>query len=151
MAIPESVESWRSVAAVQTFLGVSVLLWAKLFASLFAGILFTQSGLDKVFNYRENLDYHRDHFKNSPLAPLVGPLTLAITALETAAGLLSVVGAVLLFFGNEFVAMLSLWLSVADILCLFLGQRLAKDYAGAASLVAYFVALGGGLLLYAVG
>lgn len=136
---------------VQTFLGFSVLFWAKLFASLFAGILFTQSGLDKVFNYQGNLDYHRDHFKNSPLAATVGPMTLAITVLETAAGLVSVVGVILLFFGNEFVAFLGLWLSVVDILCLFFGQRLAKDYAGAASLVSYFVALGGGLLLFAVG
>ncbi len=131
------------------FLGFPVLFWAKFFASLFAGILFTQSGLNKVFDYTGNLAYHRDHFKNSPLAPTVGPMTLAITLLETAAGLLSVVGAVLLFFGNETVAFLGLWLSVVDILCLFLGQRVAKDYAGAASLVSYFVALAGGLLLYA--
>ena len=135
---------------VQTFLGFPVLFWAKLFAAAFAGILFTQSGLDKVFNYKENLDYHREHFKNSPLAATVEPMTLAITVLETAAGLISVVGAVLLFFGNEFVACLGLWLSVVDILCLFFGQRLAKDYAGAASLVSYFVALGGGLLLFAI-
>lgn len=132
------------------FIGLPVLFWAKLFASLFAGILFTQSGLDKVFDYQGNLAYHREHFKNSPLAPTVGALTLVITALETVAGLTSVVGAVLLFFGNEFIAFLGLWLSVVDILCLFFGQRLAKDYAGAASLVAYFVALGGGLLLYAI-
>lgn len=135
---------------VQTFLGFPVLFWAKLFAAAFAGILFTQSGLDKVFDYQGNLDYHRDHFKNSPLASAVGPLTLTITVLETAAGLISVAGAILLFFGNEFVACLGLWLSVVDILCLFFGQRLAKDYAGAASLVSYFVALGGGLLLFAM-
>lgn len=135
---------------VQTFFDFPVLFWAKLFAAAFAGILFTQSGLDKVFDFKGNLDYHRDHFKASPLAGTVGPMTLVITVLETAAGLISVVGAILLFFGNEFVACLGLWLSVVDILCLFFGQRLAKDYAGAASLVSYFVALGGGLLLFAI-
>ncbi|MCY7349931.1 MAG: DoxX family protein [Cytophagaceae bacterium] len=138
---------------VQTlFLGFPAILWAKLFASAFTGILFTQSGLDKVFDYRGNLDYFRDHFKKSPLAPTVGLLMPVITFLETAAGLTSLVGVVLLLLGgNQLVAFVGLWLGAVALLGLFMGQRIAKDYAGAATLVPYFVAVLGGLVLYVVG
>jgi hypothetical protein len=40
-------------------------------------------------------------------------------------------------------------LSVTAILMLFFGQRLAKDYVGAAALVPYFIVAGGGLGLMA--
>ena len=45
---------------------------------------------------------------------------------------------------------LALWgarLATANIVMLFLGQRIAKDYAGAASLVPYFVLCAGALLV----
>lgn len=131
------------------FLGFPALFWAKLFASALTGILFTQSGLDKVFDYKGNLAYFREHFKASPLAPIVGLLMPVITLLETAAGLTSLVGLFLLFSGNQTVAFAGLWLGMLALLGLFFGQRVGKDYAGAAALVPYFVAIGGGLLLYA--
>jgi hypothetical protein len=111
-------------------------------------ILFLQSGFDKVFNYKGNLAYFTDHFKNSPLRKTVGLLLPTITILEIAAGMMSAIGTVSLFFGNEILAYTGLMLSGASLLCLFFGQRLAKDYAGAGGLVGYFilVIMGLGLL-----
>ena len=78
-----------------TLLGFPILLLVKLLFAAFNGILFTQSGLDKVFHYQGNLDYFKDHFKKSPLASSIGLLMPVITLLETSAGLISLAGLVL--------------------------------------------------------
>ena len=57
-----------------------------------------------------------------------------------AAGLLSGIGFLaLLFAHNPTIAFYGSVVSAVAILCLFLGQRLAKEYAGAAILVPYFL------------
>jgi hypothetical protein len=57
------------------------------------------------------------------------------------AGLLSSYGIILLIISNN--AQIAHWgavISSLSILMLFLGQRIAKDYAGAGNLVGYFIA-----------
>jgi uncharacterized membrane protein YphA (DoxX/SURF4 family) len=103
-------------------------------------ILFLQSGLDKVTDYQGNLGWLKVHFSKSLFKDIVPLLLIIITILEVASGLLSLGGGLMLLAGNgpdigKFGAMLSL-ISLA---CLFLGQRVAKDYAGAASLVPYML------------
>ncbi len=108
---------------------------------LFA-ITFLQSGLDKAFNYQGNLDWLKSHFGQSFLAPTVPVLLPVLTLFELAAGALCAIGAVQLFLDGTQVE-LAKWgflLSIASLLMLFFGQRVAKDYAGAATLVPYFVA-----------
>lgn len=133
-------------------LGFPILLLVKILFTTFNGILFTQSGLDKVFHYQGNLDYFKDHFKKSPLASTVGLLMPVITLLETSAGLISLAGVVLLLFGNDSgstTSALGMCLGGVSLTCLFFGQRLAQDYAGAATLVPYFLMTMAGLALYA--
>ena len=133
-------------------LGFPILLLLKLLFAAFNGILFTQSGLDKVFHYQGNLDYFKDHFKKSPLASTVGLLMPVITLLETSAGIISLAGLVLLLAGNDLgptTAALGMCLGGVSLTCLFFGQRLAQDYAGAATLVPYFLMTMAGLVLYA--
>ncbi|HXY60289.1 MAG TPA: hypothetical protein VEH26_01650, partial [Chthoniobacterales bacterium] len=80
------------------------------------------------------------HFSKSPLAGMVPLLFLVLTIIEISAGLLSGVGFfILLFARNSTVAFYGAVVSAIAILCLFLGQRLAKEYAGAAVLVPYFL------------
>ncbi len=112
----------------------------QIFACAFLAILFLQSGLDKIFDRQANLEWLMGHFAKSPLAGNVPLLLLAITILETAAGLLSVIGCVLLIFRQDStIALYGAILSALAILALFFGQRMAKDYAGAAVLVPYFL------------
>lgn len=119
-----------------------------LFVCAFFAILFLQSGLDKLFNYQGNLDYFRDHFKNSPLAKWSGVLLPTITLLEMSAGAVSAWAfSQTILIGNSAFVPYSTLLSGASLLCLFLGQRVAKDYAGAASLVPYFVVVLLGLMI----
>lgn len=141
----------HSTSKIMEFFGFSVLAAAQILFATFNGILFTQSGLDKVFNYQGNLAYFKEHFKNSPLASSVPLLTPIITLLETAAGLASLGGVILMLLGANLGVMLGAWgmlLGGKALVALFFGQRMAKDYAGAAALVPYFLMTMIGLLLY---
>lgn len=118
--------------------GATYLLQA--FASAFLAILFLQSGIDKVLDRRGNLEWLKGHFAKSPLAGMVPLLVTAITILEIAAGALSAVGCVLIILQRDStLAFYGAVLAAIAIIALFFGQRMAKDYAGAATLVPYFL------------
>ncbi len=125
------------------------LFLSQILVSAFLAILFLQSGIDKVVDRRGNLDWLKGHFAKSPLAGMVPLMVLAITTLELAAGALSAIGCVLVIFSHDTtVAFYGAVVSATSILALFFGQRMAKDYGGAAVLVPYFfVALLGIYLL----
>lgn len=112
----------------------------QIFASAFLAILFLQSGVDKIVDRRGNLEWLSGHFAKSPLAGTVPALLICITILELAAGALSAVGCVLvILLKDPTIAFYGAILSAAAITALFFGQRIAKDYAGAAVLVPYFL------------
>jgi diacylglycerol kinase len=112
----------------------------QIFASLFLAILFLQSGIDKIVDRRGNFEWLKGHFAKSPLAGIVPALLICITVLEVAAGALSGVGGLLIILlKDSTIAFYGAILSAAAITALFLGQRIAKDYAGAAVLVPYFL------------
>jgi len=112
----------------------------QVLVSAFLAVLFLQSGIDKVVDRSGNREYLNAHFARSPLAGTVGPMFLVITILEVSAGALSGVGcALLLLTRDSTVAYLGAVLGGVNIVALFFGQRVAKDYAGAAALVPYFL------------
>jgi hypothetical protein len=112
----------------------------QIFASAFLAILFLQSGLDKVVDRRGNLEWLKGHFGKSPLAGIVPALLICITILEVAAGALSAVGCVLvILLKDSTIAFYGAIVSALAITALFFGQRIAKDYAGAAVLIPYFL------------
>ncbi len=107
--------------------------------SIFFSILFLQSGLDKVINWTGNLTWLKEYFAKTPLKNMVTILLATTTLLELGAGILSGIGAVLIpMIGNIEIAQWGIYLSNISFLCLFFGQRMAKDYAGAAGMVPYF-------------
>lgn len=111
-----------------------------LFAALFAAILFIQSGLDKVFDRKGNLEFLTGHFSKTFVAGMVPMMLAAITLMELATGLLSATGIVyFLLYGSLSVVFYSAILGAASLSALFFGQRIAKDYPGAAVLVPYFL------------
>lgn len=112
----------------------------QIFVSAFLAILFVQSGVDKIVDRRGNLEWLSGHFSKSPLAGMVPVLMIAITILELAAGVLSAVGCLLvILLKDSTIAFYGAILSAAAITALFFGQRMAKEYAGAAVLVPYFL------------
>ena len=112
----------------------------QILVSAFLAILFLQSGIDKVVDRRGNLEWLKEHFGKSPLAGVVPAMVTTITILELAAGTLSAIGCVLLIFSRDStVAFYGAVVSAIALVALFFGQRMAKDYAGAAVLVPYFL------------
>ena len=124
---------------------------AQLLAVLMVAILFLQSGIDKVTDFGGNLSWLEGHFAKSPLRGRVKPMLAAITLTEVAAGVMSAVGAVqLASSGGKAWAIGGAQLAALNVVMLFFGQRLARDYAGAASLVPYFGLCAGTILLLAL-
>lgn len=108
--------------------------------SSFLAILFLQSGLDKVFDWRGNKDYISAHFDRTVLSKFSPLLFPVITVIEVMAGLSSGIGVLLLVFTKSTsLAWIGAILSALALLSLFFGQRLAKDYPGAGGLVHYFL------------
>lgn len=115
--------------------------WLQQFApAVFLAILFLQSGLDKVLDWEGNLSYHAGHFAKTRLKSTVPLMLGTLTLLELATGALSAIGAIqLLVTGNTAFAFWGATLSLITFLALFFGQRISKDYAGAAGLAPYFL------------
>jgi hypothetical protein len=112
----------------------------QILLSAFLAILFLQSGIDKVVDRRGNLEWLKGHFAKSPLAGMVPLLVTVITVLEIATGALSALGCVLIILMRDStVAFYGAVLAAVSITALFFGQRMAKDYPGAATLVPYFL------------
>ena len=112
----------------------------QILVSAFLAILFLQSGIDKVVDRRGNRVYLEQHFAKSPLAGTVGPMFAVITFLEISAGALSGMGCVVLILTHDsMVAYLGAVVGAINLIALFFGQRVAKDYVGAAALVPYFL------------
>ena len=111
-----------------------------LFAALFTAILFIQSGLDKVFDWKGNLGWLTGHFEKTFVAGTVPMMLATITVMEIATGLFALAGLVyFLFAGSTVLIFWSAVVGAATFCALFFGQRIAKDYPGAAVLVPYFI------------
>src|SRR5436190_23408707 len=123
-----------------TFTSADTICLMQILAAAFVAILFLQSGIDKVVDRRGNLEWLKGHFAKSPLTGTVPALLTAITILELAAGVLSALGCVLLLvLRDPTFALCGAFISVAVIISLFVGQRIAREYRGAGILVPYFL------------
>ena len=111
-----------------------------LFTALFVAILFIQSSFDKIFDWKGNLGWLTGHFEKTFVASMVPMMLGTILVLELATGLLAAAGIVyFLFTGSTVVIFIASILGAASLTALFFGQRIAKDYPGAAVLVPYFL------------
>ena len=110
------------------------------FVSVFFAILFLQSGLDKVIDWKGNLEWLTGHFSNSFLSGMVPMLLGTLTLVELTAGAVSALGVVeVLVYRTYCLPFAGTALSALSLVMLFFGQRIAKDYAGAGGLVPYFI------------
>jgi hypothetical protein len=107
---------------------------------MFVAILFTQSGLDKVFNFSGNLEWLKGHFSKTFLAPMTLLMVVTITILEVATGVGTAIGLVyFVITGTTTIIWYASIVGAAALCGLFFGQRVAQDYPGAAVLVPYFI------------
>ena len=112
----------------------------QIFIAIFLFIAFFQSGLDKVIDRKGNLDFLKAHFSDTPLIKIIPIMLLVLTFLE-------IIGSLMLGYGVYYalVNRITLWIFYGFVviaittIILFAGQRVAKDYLGAADLVPYFI------------
>tara|TARA_B100000427_G_scaffold271416_1_gene238408 strand:+ start:394 stop:834 length:441 start_codon:yes stop_codon:yes gene_type:complete len=126
---------------------------ALLFIAFFFGILFIQSGLDKVLNFNDNLTFLKTHFQKTIFSNQTRILFVLLTILELVTGFLFCVGLIgVCLFGFSIQLMNTFFfgmiLTSFTICCLFLGQRIANDYVGASNLTIYFLVSLIGLSLF---
>ncbi len=126
------------------------LLLAQILVAAFLAILFLQSALDKFVDRAGNLAWLTGHFAKTPLRGFVPLLLTLITLLELSAGLLTALGFVMLLLRHSsLLAFVGAVVSAVAVVALFFGQRIAKEYAGAATLVPYFILSIGAIFLFA--
>ncbi len=113
---------------------------ASILILVFLTITFLQSGYDKIFYWKDNLEWLKGHFAKTQLKNHVPLALLHVLVLELLSTILCAVGAIelLLNSGRTF-GYYGAVFSCITLLMLLVGQRLAKDYDGARTIVIYFI------------
>ncbi len=112
----------------------------ELLLSIFLVITFLQSGIDKITDWEGNVSWLKGHFKETPLKNMVPLLLLVILITEVISGLLCAIGIYqILVNQNTDISFYGAILSCITLLMLLFGQRIAKDYEGAKTIVIYFI------------
>ena len=138
MTIKSSNRTVVNVIGVPTILALT---WSggPLFG-VFISIALIQSSIDKLIDRKGNLEWLSDHFSDTILRNFVPLVLLIITITELFSGLLLLSGAFInILFSNFDLLIIGFFLSAINFILLFFGQRIAKDYAGAAVIVNYFI------------
>ena len=113
---------------------------ASILVLVFLAVSFLQSGYDKLFHWKDNVDWLKEHFSKTILKDVVPLALFNILILELIAGILCAVGCIELFVngGRKYGFYGAVFSCIALIMLLF-GQRVAKDYDGARTIVIYFI------------
>ena len=113
---------------------------AFLFVLAFCLIVFIQSGIDKVFDFKGNLSFLNDLLGAFFSQPLIKLALISVTILELLSGTLCLIGIVdVLLNGSNFIGLLGLIVGAFALLVLLFGQRVSKNYDGAKTITIYFI------------
>ncbi|MFD0863168.1 DoxX family protein [Sungkyunkwania multivorans] len=106
---------------------------------LFLIITFLQSALDKIFDWKGNVDWLKGHFSKTFFQNYVPLALFKVLVVELVAGVVCLIGIFkLIMEGEKSVALYGAILSCIALLMLLFGQRVAKDYDGARTIAIYF-------------
>lgn len=113
---------------------------ASIFVLLFLALTFLQSGYDKLFHWKDNLAWLKGHFSQTFIKNHVPMALMSILVLEIVSGILSLASVFQIVFHDD--TILGIYagsFSAFTLLMLLFGQRIAKDYDGARTIVIYFI------------
>ncbi len=113
---------------------------ASILLLIFLALTFIQSSYEKLFAWKEHIDWLKEHFAETKLKNFIPFTLLILLILELISGIFSVVGIIELLVNNgrTFGFYGAVFSSICLLLMLF-GQRLAKDYDGARNIIIYFI------------
>jgi uncharacterized membrane protein YphA (DoxX/SURF4 family) len=110
------------------------------FVLTFFTIVFIQSGVDKVTDYKGNLAFLNDLLKIYFSPPLIKFSLIVVTIFELISGILCLIGIVdSIFNKSNFIGLLGLIIGSLALLILLFGQRVSKNYEGAKTIAVYFI------------
>lgn len=107
---------------------------------IFLIITFLQSALDKIFDWKGNLSWLKGHFSQTFLKGVVPTLLISVLVVELIASILCTIGVYEFLTKSE--SIYGFYGAIASsiaLLMLLFGQRVAKDYDGARTIVIYFI------------
>ena len=112
----------------------------QVLSSIFFAIVFFQSGIDKVIDRKGNINFFENHFKNTLFHKIYAQALTALMLLELIAASLCAYGCIysIVYKNTDFI-FYGLLVTSFILLSLLLGQRIAKDYVGAADITIYFI------------
>lgn len=107
---------------------------------LFLLITFLQSGIDKLVDWKGNLEWLKGHFAKTFMGKMVPLLLATILIIEIVTAICSIMGIYhLIVDSNTYFGILAMFLGCMTLLMLLFGQRVAKDYQGALTITCYFI------------
>ena len=115
----------------------------------FFSIVFIQSGLDKVFNKKENLSFLYELLGKVFSKSLILVAFYSITLLEVASGFLCLIGVLeIIVDGSSTLGYWGLIVGALALLILLFGQRMSQNYDGAKTITIYFILTVFGIALF---
>lgn len=103
-------------------------------------ITFLQSGFDKIFDWKGNVSWLKEHFSKTFMANMVPLNMVIILIVEIMVAILCLIGVYELIANNDkTIGLYGAILSCIVLLMLLFGQRIAKDYDGARTIAIYFM------------
>lgn len=113
---------------------------ASVLVLAFLALTFIMSAHDKIFNWKDTMAFLKPHFEKTILKNQVALATAVLAILELASGILCLVGILELYRdGGRMFGFYGAVFSCISLLFMLFGQRLAKDYDGARTIVIYFI------------
>ena len=79
----------------------SIIHILQVLIALFLGIAMTQSGFDKIIDWKGNKSFLIEHFSKTFLSQFVTPLLLVVLILELAGGIICFIGVGEVFIYNK--------------------------------------------------
>ena len=112
---------------------------AQILVSIFFSIVFFQSSFDKINDREGNLIFFKQHFKGTVFQNYTSISLTFLALLEILSAFFCVLGIFYkIFYFDSIFIYYGLLMSAIVLLSLLLGQRIAKDYVGAADITIYF-------------
>lgn len=113
---------------------------AFLFVLTFFLIVFIQSGLDKVYDYKGNLSFLNTLLGGVFSSSLITLALVSVTILELTSGLLCLLGILdVVYNDSKLTGLIGLIVGSFALLVLLFGQRVSKNYDGAKTIAVYFI------------
>ncbi|MDQ5928433.1 MAG: hypothetical protein QG594_207 [Bacteroidota bacterium] len=113
---------------------------ASILILVFFGITYLQSSYEKLFYWKDNINWLKEHFAATILKNKIQFSLISLVIMELISTILCFVGCIELLVsdGRKFGFYGAVFSAITLIMMLF-GQRLAKDYDGARTIVIYFI------------